>query len=41
MKNIKKYLKQKFLFTEKKNFLKSLYFFVFKDIRKDILNHEK
>ena len=28
MKNIEKYLKQKFLFTEKNNFLKSLYFFV-------------
>ena len=28
MKNIEKYLKRKFLFTEKNNFLKSLYFFV-------------
>ena len=28
MKNIEKYLKKKFLFTEKNNFLKSLYFFV-------------
>jgi len=28
MKKIEKYLKQKFLFTEKNNFLKSLYFFV-------------
>ena len=27
MKNIEKYLKRKFLFTEKNNFLKSLYFF--------------
>jgi len=28
MKNIEKYFKKKFLFTEKNNFLKSLYFFV-------------
>ena len=28
MKNIEKYLKKKFLFTQKNNFLKSLYFFV-------------
>jgi FkbM family methyltransferase len=28
MKNIEKYLKKRFLFTEKNNFLKSLYFFI-------------
>jgi len=30
MKNIEKYLKKRFLFTDKNNFLKSLYFFVHK-----------